>query len=204
MDIAFAASFIARFASNPTKAQLDAAQRVAGYLFATKDLGINVGSYDKKIALTAYADAAFATEVDSKSQLAYQLYLSEDSGCVLWRSMKDKSVSLSSTQSEIHALVECLKTIMWYRELLKELGFPQKGPTTVYQDNVNVINLSELGGSDKATKYLINKINFIRESVKEQIISLIYKETQAMRADIGTKQNEAPQFIELRRACMNN
>jgi hypothetical protein len=204
MDIAFAASFIARFASNPTKAQLDAAQRVAGYLFATKDLGINVGSYDKKIVLTAYADAAFATEADSKSQLAYQLYLSEDSGCVLWRSMKDKSVSLSSTQSEIHALVECLKTIMWYRELLKELGFPQKGPTTVYQDNVNVINLSELGGSDKATKYLINKINFIRESVKEQIISLIYKETQAMRADIGTKQNEAPQFIELRRACMNN
>jgi hypothetical protein len=89
MDIAFAASFIARFATGPTKTQLEAAHRVAEYLFSTKDLGINVGSYDKKIILTAYADAAFATEADSKSQLSYQLYLSEDSGCVLWRSMKD-------------------------------------------------------------------------------------------------------------------
>jgi hypothetical protein len=202
-DIAFAASFIARFANSPTKAQVQAAVRVAEYLQSTKDIGINVGSRDRNITLHAYADAAFATEEDSKSQLSYQFYLSEDSGCILWRSMKDKSVSLSSTQSEIHALVECIKTIIWYRELLKELGYEQVNPTTVYQDNVNVISLSELGGSDKNTKYLINKINFIREAVKENIIFLIYKETAQMRADIGTKQNERVQYLTLRDLTMN-
>ncbi len=186
-DIAFAASFLARFSINATQHQINACNRVLQYLDITKDEGIIVGSKSRKIILTAFADASFATEDDSKSQLCYALYLAEDSGTCLFKSWKDKSVSTSSTHAEIHALFDTIKTIIWYRELLNELQYPQMNPTIIYQDNMNVINLSDYSARDNMTKFLINKINFIREAISDKIVVLKYVKTENMIADIGTK-----------------
>ncbi len=186
-DVAFAASFLARFSISATQQQINACHRVFQYLNLTKEDGIRVGSRTKEIILTAYADASFATEEDSKSQLCYALYLAKDSGACLFKSWKDKTVSTSSTHAEIHALFETIKTIVWYRELLKEIGYEQKAPTLIYQDNINVVNLSDYSAKDNMTKFLINKINFIREAINEKMIILKHINSENMIADIGTK-----------------
>lgn len=186
-DVAFAASFLARFSISATQQQINACHRVFQYLNLTKEDGIKVGSRSKEITLTAYADASFATEEDSKSQLCYALYLAQDSGACLFKSWKDKTVSTSSTHAEIHALFETIKTIVWYRELLKEIGYEQLEPTLIYQDNINVVNLSDYSAKDNMTKFLINKINFIREAINEKIIILKHINSENMIADIGTK-----------------
>lgn len=118
-DIAFAASFMARFSISATQQQINTCHRILQYLNITKHEGIRVGSKTKNIVLTAYADASFATEEDSKSQLCYALYLSEDSGTCMFKSWKDKSVSTSSTHAEIHALFDTIKTIMRIIERIK-------------------------------------------------------------------------------------
>lgn len=186
-DIAFAASFLARFSTSVTQTQINACHRVLHYLNTTINEGMRIGSKSKEIVLTAYADASFATEDDSKSQLSYALYLSKDSGTYLFKSWKDKAVSTSSTHSEIHALFETIKKIIWYRELLSEIEFNQSEPTIIYQDNINVVNLSNLSAKGNMTKFLINKINFIREAVNSKIILLKHINTEYMIADIGTK-----------------
>ncbi len=202
-DVAFAASFLARFSINATQHQINACNRVLQYLNITKDEGIKVGSKSKEITLTAFADASFATEDDSKSQLCYALYLAEDSGTCLFKSWKDKAVSTSSTHAEIHALFDTIKTIIWYRELLRELQYPQVEPTIIYQDNMNVINLSDYSARDNMTKFLINKINFIREAITDKIIVLKYIKTEEMIADIGTKSLDYSTHRRLKESLFN-
>jgi hypothetical protein len=195
-DLAYAASFLGRFTLKPTREQVLATERTIRYAKATKDFTLSMGSQEQEIKLVAYADAAFAKDDESKAQLGYCFFLSADSGAVLWKSMKDKSVSLSTTQAELHALVECAKAIVWYRELMKELGMEQIGPTVVYQDNENVITLVNKIANDNRTKYLINRINFIRELVDNGIIVLTKVHTDLNVSDILTKALDRQKNIQ--------
>jgi hypothetical protein len=86
---------------------------------------------------------------------------------------------------------------------LDELGFHQAEPTVIYQDNANVINLSDLSAKDNMTKYLINKINFVREAIDDQIIVLRYVGSLDNVADIGTKSLEPAHHQKLTNILMN-
>jgi len=187
-DLAYATSFLARFTINPTPDQRNLTYRTLQFANDTTDNVLKLGSLLSTIKLFAYCDAAFAKDTNSNSQLSYCLFLARDSGSILWKSWKDKTVSLSTTQSELHALVECTKTILWYRELLNEIGLQQTEPTVIYQDNHNVLELvSKDITNDAKSKYLINKINFIRDLVQRHIILPTYCPTTQNTADIGTK-----------------
>ena len=48
-------------------------------------------------------------------------------------------VTLSSTEAETYAAVEATKDIVYFRNLLKELGFEQIEPTPLYVDNKSLI-----------------------------------------------------------------
>lgn len=63
---------------------------------------------------------------------------------------------------------------------------------------MNVINLSDYSAKDNMTKFLINKINFIREAINDKIVTLKYVKTENMIADIGTKSLDYSTHIRLR------
>lgn len=147
-DLDFACSFVARFAANPKAPHIDLIMRIIKYLVSTRDELLVLGSISSTVVLTASADASFIRGDDSKSQLAYCLFLSDDSGTVMAKSQRDKAVSISSFQSETHALTEVIKTIIWFRELLNELNFPCSTPTVIYQDNTAVIESTSRIGKD--------------------------------------------------------
>jgi hypothetical protein len=161
---------------------------VIGYLQQTKELCLNIGSPSKQILLFAMSDASFIRGGDSKSQLSFSLFLATDSGTFYTKSQKDKSVSsLSSFHSEINALVEAIKMLLYYRDLLNELGYPQSEPTLIYSDNMSVIQVSETLSKDNRSIYLINKINFVREQIFDKRVQLQYINTNDNVTDIGTK-----------------
>jgi hypothetical protein len=201
-DIAFVSSFLARFGTSPTEDQVKASHRVIGYLQQTKELCLNIGSPSKQILLFAMSDASFIRGGDSKSQLSYSLFLATDSGTFYTKSQKDKSVSLSSFHSEINALVEAFKMVLYYRDLLNELGYPQSEPTLIYSDNMSVIQvyISETLSKDNRSIYLINKINFIREQIFDKRVQLQYINTNDNVTDIGTKSLDKVQhrFLTLK------
>jgi hypothetical protein len=161
--------FVASLAVNPTQHHLDAMYQVIGYLKGTKERCLHIGSPAGEIELFAMRDASFVRGEDSKGQLAYYLFLSNDSGAFYCKSQKDKNVSISSLHAEMNALVEATKMIIYYRESLEKLHFPQKKPTTIHVDNQGVIAVVNAFGKDNRSIYLINKI---RECVEKKIISL--------------------------------
>jgi hypothetical protein len=57
-------------------------------------------------------------------------------------SVKQQNGTLSSSEAENAAAVEATKELVWFRQLLQELGFPQLKPTLLFVDNASVISLT--------------------------------------------------------------
>jgi hypothetical protein len=187
-DISFAASFLPRFATNPTIHHVHAILQTLGYIDKTRNLGLHIGSPTNQIRLFAMSASSFIIrDDDSKGQLSYSLFLADASGAFFTKSQKDKNVSISSFHSEINALVETVKMVVYYRGILQELNHPQLSSTIIYVDNQSVIMVSTTITKDNRSMYLTNKINFLREHVDNKIISLQYIETENNVADLGTK-----------------
>ena len=198
LELQYVASRLAHKQSGAPEAYHRAVADVFKYIAATKDIGLQLGGKDKVIRAFMYTDASEVKDRDSLSQLGWCIFLSRDAGAVIARSTKDKSVSLSSTESEIKALVEGVKDLIWLRGLLAELGYPQSEPSIVYQDNKSAIRICEKVGSESKTRHIINRINFVRQEVANNTIRLVYIPTEEMVADILTAARDRGPFEYLR------
>jgi len=67
------------------------------------------------------------------------------------------------------------------------LGFQQKLPITMYEDNQACIALSKHHAYHRRTKHIALRWHFIREKVEEGIVKLVYISTKAQIADLLTK-----------------
>ena len=117
----------------------------------------------KVVELHAFVYAAYGVHQDGKSHSGYCFALGpHKNGMFYARSFKQTNVALSSTESEINPLVDVSKEIIWFRQLLKELGFPQLEPTPVFEDNASAITLAtNWSGNNKRTKHFGLRIHFL-------------------------------------------
>jgi hypothetical protein len=112
----------------------------------------------------AWSDAAFFTHQDSKSHSGICLSFGEDTGVFHACSQKQQMVTLSSTESETYSAVEATKDIVYFRGLLKILGFPQALPTPLYVDNKSLITLAQqFSGNHKRVRHFLARINYMIE-----------------------------------------
>jgi hypothetical protein len=128
-DVAYAVNRLATRASNPTIKDLLSLKQVAAYLYTTSHLELcyNSSSHSDRTTvaqLFAYSDAAYLTHTDSKSHSGLHFTLGKDTGVFHARSQKQKIVTLSSTEAEIYAAIESVKDVVFFRDILRELGYP--------------------------------------------------------------------------------
>jgi hypothetical protein len=141
------------------------------------------------------ADASFGQEDDRKSRSGYMVFAF--GGLVSWFSKKQTTVALSSTESELIALVEATKETQWFREFFRELGFKVSKPTQIDQDNQSVIAIAINPIQHSRIKHMEVKNHYIRENVENGSIKLVYCPTELMIADILTKPLPPAQFWKL-------
>ena len=148
-DVAYAINRLATRASNCTVKDYDCLRQVANYLYTTAHLELVYNSAEAShktavVQLLAYSDAAFLTHSDSKSHSSVHFTLGKNTGVFHAWSQKQKMVTLSSTEAEVYAATECTKDIIFFRDLLKEIGYEQLVPTTLHVYNKSAIVLSQL------------------------------------------------------------
>ena len=125
-DIAFAVGKVARQVESPSRAAITAVKRIMRYLKGTRTSGITLGGTEEK--LTAFADADFAGDInDRRSTTGVICFLG--SGPVSWKSRKQSSVALSTTEAEYMAICDATKEVAWLRPLLKDMGSRQQSST---------------------------------------------------------------------------
>jgi hypothetical protein len=156
------------------------------YINGTKDLCLIVGG-EEALELFGMTDASFVQDQDCKSQLGYAIYLSRNSGAVYCSSVKNSLVSLSSTQSEVDALVGLVKEILWFQGFLESIGIQIDAPSTVWCDNSPAVTLTKDGNNLKRSKHFVVKTCWLKEQVEVGTVLVEHIAGVENHADILTK-----------------
>ena len=192
-ELAFAASQLARFVSNPGEIHFNAAVRVLIYLQGTADRALvfspsKTGSRPFEI----YVDSDWATKFSSSGALYFY------NGClVAWFAKVQRSVSFSSAESEMFGAILAAKDGVFYRELFVDLGVSINAPTRIFTDSKSVVDLSLDPVSFKKTKHILRAAEGLRHYVARLVFTLVHLPGRINMADILTKAQAPSVFVEL-------
>ena len=182
-DISACVGILCRFSANPTKLNWVQLKRILRYLNGTINFALRIGE-SSETKLRAFSDSDWARDrVDRKSTTGVLLRLSASTLC--WKTAKQNSVALSTTEAEHIALSEATKLVIWMRRLLAELGCHQKDGTEISEDNQGAIVWSTEGVRN--AKHISIRRNFVKENVEKEVIQVVFCPTENMTADILTK-----------------
>lgn len=199
-DICKEIAFLSTHMQQPTSVDMDKLRRVLRYL--NKYPARSIKFSPQEIVLRVWIDAAYAVHADTKSQSGIFLSI-DDRGPVQVRSTKQKYMTTSSTWAELAAVGDSLATILWCRDLLAELGYPQE-PTPIMQDNKSAITMGSDGaGATKQTKHIKVRYYHIKEQVEDNNIVFEYISTDRMVADVLTKALDKQTFEYHQQRIMN-
>ena len=198
-DIAYAASVLARFNSNPGIAHWKAVKHLFRYLKGTVDLKLAYGPdpSNGNDRFITYCDADHGGNKDNgKSTTGYMVKLG--SGVVCWSSKLQPIVTLSTTEAEYVAGVAAGKEICWVQNLLSELGYGASMPAKLYNDNQSALSVAKNPEHHGRMKHLDLCFYWLRDKVQSNTIQPLYLRTEDMPADLLTKALPKPQVLKLR------
>ena len=147
-DVAFAASKLSEFLTNPSKCHSEAAIRTLKYLGHSKTLTIWFNSSDffgnsdhsssDQTIFLASSDASFADDPATRySSQGYGFKLF--SGMIDWKASKQKTVTTSSTEAELLAISSAGKELIWWTRLFQEIKLDLQMMPNIQCDNRQTI-----------------------------------------------------------------
>ncbi|OWZ00719.1 polyprotein [Phytophthora megakarya] len=196
-DICVSVGTLSQFVEAPTQAHMNATIRVLRYLKGTQDVGIEYKRMTGQDALPqVFVDVNWGGDLKSRRSTSGVLVLM----CgwpVIFKAKRQRTVALSSAESEYMALSLAAQEAMWLRNLLGELALDDLPSTTINIDNKAAIALAEQAGYQSRAKHIALRYHFAREAVEEGILTLEYIPSATQLADFMTKVLPTPQFAKL-------
>ena len=158
--------------------------------------GLDTREYAK---LRGFSDASREERNSTSGWLVFW-----QSAVISWGSHKQKSVALSTCEAEIVALSEATKDVVYLRKLVRGLGAPEPGPTTLATDSQSARDISYNPEHHDRMKHVQRRHFFVRDMVEEFEIEVPFVRTADNLADFFTKpMKSASQFHALRKIIMN-
>ena len=184
-DISYVVHQVNQFMSSPRHLHLAAVRRIIRYLRGSPSRGLFFPT-DTSLQLVAYSDADWAGCLDTRrSTIGWCMFLGD--ALISWRSKKQDRVSKSSTEAEYRAMSTACSEIVWLRDLLKELGFPQTTSTPLHADNTSAIQIATNPIFHERTKHIEVDCHSIRDTLESRVISLPHISSDLQVADVFTK-----------------
>ena len=127
-----------------------------------------------------------------------------NNGCISWRSKKQRTVALSSTEAEYMALTEATREAVWLKAFLCELGeMKNDGAVKIYEDNQGSIALVKNPEFYKERSISTSGITSCARRLKT--VKCCYSTaTKDMKADLMTKPIPAVHFSVSSRLAWNS
>lgn len=186
-DLSAAVAYFSQYQCNPTDEHWIHSKRILRYLSGTKSRGLvykRMDVIDRQIV--GFADANWATDVNDRRSVSGYLFRIYDA-TTSWTTRKQRTIALSSTEAECSALADCICEAIWICKLFEELKIRDQNPVEIYEDNQSAIAIAESEAPSKKLKHTAVKLEFIKECVAEQKVSVKYLPTGDQPADMLTK-----------------
>jgi len=194
-DILLPVTYLATRSHIATSSDFDKLSRVLWYLNGTRNKIIEIKC--DKLKLIAYCDASYGSHSDGKSHTGYWITMGTNNSYLAAKSGKQKLTAISSTDAEILALTDVVKTILWLSALLKEITTIRNIPkesAIIYQDNKSAIWISTEKSKQRRSRHILIKTTYIKEKIINGDIILEYLSTDTMVADVLTKPLQGEKF----------
>ena len=194
-DMLYVVSRCAQACSRPTRK--DVRRMIRAFLYLRDTLDVGLSFHVGNVELVCYVDASYNSYSDGRGHYGYTFALGPDDASFFARSKKASLTALSSTEAEYIALCEATRDAIWLRRLLRDIGFKQRRPTLMWQDNMSTIDMVNGHRSHRASKHINPKFHFTGEMVERGEIVLRHKSTDMMVADVLTKALHAEDHVRL-------
>lgn len=185
-DVTFAVQFLAKFTTYPHGKVLKAVNHLMQYLNSTADHRITYTNSEMSTTnnLVCFSDASLGDGPNSKSYLGAVVYLA--GGPVSWNSMLSATVCLSSTESEVHALIEASRCAQHTSKIVSFIsGRPL--PCILATDNQSAITMLTSERYTARNKYYTMRFDKLKQDCIDGNFRLLYVPTEDQVADILTK-----------------
>jgi hypothetical protein len=182
-DLVTALSVVSKFLDQPKPSHSRLLKRIYHYVRANLDLKLHY-TPTSETTLKGYADASYANEVNYKSRSGYACTVG--GALISWYSGTQSVVAQSSAEAEYYAAVAAANEILWLKQLLYDVGYPQD-TVEIFEDNQACIALTKNPEDHKRTKHVQVKYHVVRDYVNRGDVKFVYCPTQDQFADIFTK-----------------
>jgi hypothetical protein len=122
-DIIFCVSLLRRYSAAPTSHHLRMAEHTLTYMKHTFKVTLEYHRRSGPLFLKSYVDLNWASSEECKS-ISRMVFLLNDS-VIAWSSKKQVTITLSTGETEYVATSECTRKVLYLRQLLSKLGYPQ-------------------------------------------------------------------------------
>jgi hypothetical protein len=187
----------------PTSTDMDLLIYLLSYTWHTINFGLTFATSDGP-TLYGFADASYAVHSDYRSHAGYYLTIGRSSAPFASHSKAIMSdFATGSMEAEYMTLALLTKRIIYFRNLLSSLGFPQIKPTIIYEDNLSAIKLTVAPQIPRKSKHIGVRYHYTRDMVQQNNIQLIHLRTTSMPADLLTKPLGPTLFVRFRDILLN-
>lgn len=186
-DIMYAINYLSRFQNCCSDTHYKHAIRILIYLYHSKHLSLHFTG-DSDIMICGYSDSDWAGDpTDSKSTTGSIIKVFGNP--IFWKTVKQKSVSRSSTQAEYIALAYTIEEILFIKNILVDLGLSKDllNEIKIYVDNISCIMLAKNGNFSKRSKHINVALHFVHDTVNNKLIDVVKIDGNVNLADTFTK-----------------
>ena len=183
-DVSFSVNFLSRFQTCCSETHFRYACRILVYLYATRHMSLKYCNTVRDV-IDCYVDSDWAGDsTDAKSTTGFVIRVFGNP--VLWKTVKQKTVSRSSTYAEYYALADAVQEALHIKGILKDLGIKET-TVKVYEDNSGALALAQNGNFTKWSKHINVAYHFVNDFVNKGLIKVIKIPSADNMADTLTK-----------------
>ena len=186
--MSYAIGKLSQYLLEPCQQHWVAAKHILKYLRGTSHYELRYLK-NEELGILAYSDVGWVSDQsDQCSSTGFGFYLNKESLPISWKSKKQPTVALSTCESEYMALAKTTQESLYLIQLLNGMDSQHiYEPAKILGDNQSVIALSKDTVNRQRCKHIDKKYHFIRDTLHEKKIEIIYCPTTDMIADIMTK-----------------
>ena len=190
-DIAYAVNRCARFMANPNQSHFRALERVWKYLNKYPNLGLYYDCSKISQNILGYTDADWGGDTITRKSTSGYIFLLNNN-IISWSSMQQKTVALSSCEAEYMAFKEAIKESIYLNNLFKYyldliLQIDCQEIPRLLTDSESAMKLANNPEFHKRSKHIDISYHFIRNTIAENQIKLLYVKSKDQKADGFTK-----------------
>ena len=178
---------------------------ITGFLANYPNAGIVIDC--KSTQLYLYVDVGHATHGDMRSHTGGIVSLGRlgyGGVPIIWKSLKQKVVSLHSTSAELIGLSDMFDLLQCANDLMGFLQIKQEQPFTVYQDNTSTITIAYMGRSSSHAKRRFIEIRYFwfKEHLDAGFAKLKYLASADHPADLLASVRTGAEFSHFTKIVM--